>query len=261
MSGLFRNVEDCVSDVFTFGPQFLWRFAPLFTGASIASVKLPGVGSVHLRVAESDVEVVRQVFRHNAFDVGIGPAIRARIQRRYCEIIENGKNPAIVDAGANIGIATLWFKKKFPAAHVVALEPEPGNLALLRRNVANIPGVFVLDNAIGGTPGFAGVKNTGLGWAATTERVEQGISILTMAEAFCTVPNGAPFIAKVDIEGFESDLFSDNTEWLQEVYVVYIEPHDWMLPGKATSRSFQRAMGELDFEIHISGDNLLYVRA
>src|ERR1700738_292386 len=31
----------------------------------------------------------------------------------------------IVDAGANVGSATLWFRERFPDAHVVALEPNP----------------------------------------------------------------------------------------------------------------------------------------
>jgi hypothetical protein len=48
---------------------------------------------------------------------------------------------------------------------------------------------------------------------------------------------------------------------VEGVFVVYIEPHDWLLPRKMTSQTFQRAMAALDFEIHISGENLLYVRA
>jgi FkbM family methyltransferase len=250
-----------VSDVLAFGPQFLWRYAPLLTGASAARVKVPGVGSVYLRVAESDVDVVRQVFRRNEYEIGVGPAVRTRIRERYCEILESGRIPIIVDAGANIGIATLWFKQNFPAASIIAIEPESGNLALLRKNVEKVAGVLVLDKAVGGTPGFAKVLDGGPAWAATTQRAEQGVSIVTMAEALGMIPNGTPFIAKIDIEGFERDLFADNIEWLEDIYAVYIEPHDWMLPGKATSRNFQRAMGDLDFEIYISGENLLYARA
>lgn len=80
---------------------------------------------------------------------------------------------------------------------------------------------------------------------------------MTMAEAF---RGGTPFLAKIDIEGFESDLFSSSTEWLSDVSVVFIEPHDWLYPGKKTSRSFQRAMAEQDFEIHLMGENIAYVR-
>jgi FkbM family methyltransferase len=258
---LMDAIRDNISDVLAFGPQFLWRYAPFVTGASAARVKVPGVGGVYLRIAESDVDVVRQVFRSNEYEIGIGPATRTRMRARYCEILKSGRIPIIVDAGANIGIATLWFKQKFPAACVVAIEPEPGNLALLRRNVANVAGVLVLDKAIGATPGFVEVLDGGLAWATTTRRADQGVSIVTMAEALAMVPNGTLFIAKIDIEGFEGDLFSDNIGWLKDVYAVYIEPHDWLLPGKATSRNFQRAMGDLDFEIYISGENLLYVRA
>jgi hypothetical protein len=81
-----------------------------------------------------------------------------------------------------------------------------------------------------------------------------------MKEAFSRIPNGMPFIAKVDIEGFESDLFSQATEWLSETFVVHIEPHDWMMPGKGTSLTFQRAMAEHKYEMFLAGEILTYVR-
>jgi hypothetical protein len=81
-----------------------------------------------------------------------------------------------------------------------------------------------------------------------------------MANAFARVRDGTPFIAKIDIEGFESDLFAENTDWLKEVYMVVIEPHDWLMPGERTSRAFQVVMSRFEFEIFVSGDNLIYVR-
>jgi FkbM family methyltransferase len=44
-------------------------------------------------------------------------------------------NPIIIDAGANIGIATLFFKTRYPTARVLAIEPEPASFAALRKNV------------------------------------------------------------------------------------------------------------------------------
>jgi hypothetical protein len=67
--------------------------------------------------------------------------------------------------------------------------------------------------------------------------------VVTMSELFAG-GNCTPFTAKIDIEGFESDLFSQNLEWLDEVFLVYIEPHDWLFPTQGTSRTFQRAMGK-----------------
>jgi FkbM family methyltransferase len=43
--------------------------------------------------------------------------------------------PLIIDAGAHIGMATLYFKKLFPGAKVIALEPHPASHALLEKNI------------------------------------------------------------------------------------------------------------------------------
>ncbi len=43
--------------------------------------------------------------------------------------------PVIIDAGAHIGLATLYFKKVYPAARVIAIEPLPENFKLLEKNV------------------------------------------------------------------------------------------------------------------------------
>lgn len=47
----------------------------------------------------------------------------------------------IIDAGANIGLFTLYMKSKYPDAHIVAFEPAPQIFDLLRRNLTlhNIP--------------------------------------------------------------------------------------------------------------------------
>ena len=70
----------------------------------------------------------------------------------------------------------------------------------------------------------------------------------------------ALFIVKIDIEGFESDLFASQTEWVDDAHVIVLEPHDWLLPGQATSRNFQIVLARHDFDILISGENLIYVR-
>ena len=68
------------------------------------------------------------------------------------------------------------------------------------------------------------------------------------------------FLVKIDIEGFEEDLFSKNTEWLMDTKAVIIEPHDWMFPGRYSSQSFQAAIAGEQFELLIRGENLIYIR-
>ena len=260
MIELFSKVSLNVADVRSFGLQFLRRHIPRVTGAKTASVDIPGYGTVHVRPGESDVGAIRQVFRDRLYEIGI-EQVERRVWRRYTEILESGSVPVIVDAGANIGAASLWFLQEYPLAELVALEPEPGNLALLQMNAKGRPRLCVCAAAIGSTEGFVSVENDGYGWAARTTRAENGVPVMTMARAFRRVKNGCPFIAKIDIEGFEDDLFSKNVEWLRDVQVIYIEPHDWMLPGQMTSRTFQRALAEYEFEVFISGENLIFVRA
>lgn len=45
--------------------------------------------------------------------------------------------PRIIDAGANIGMATLFFKTMWPEASVDAFEPSPASFRLLERNVTD----------------------------------------------------------------------------------------------------------------------------
>jgi FkbM family methyltransferase len=247
------RIRTNLADAFCFGPQFLLRH--LRRKTPVITAKISGVGQISFR--RGDVPVLRQVFRDQQYEVG--GAVGKKISQRYHEIIRDGKIPTIIDAGANIGTASIWFSAKFPNSAIVAIEPEPGNAAVLRKNVEASPRITVLEAAIGSHAGYVAVPEfTGSG--VQTERSDHGIPIVTMHQAFSSVPNGIPFIAKIDIEGFESDLFSTNVGWLDEVQVVFIEPHDWMIPEKRTSRGFQRAMGERDFDIFLRGDNLV-VRA
>lgn len=45
------------------------------------------------------------------------------------------RDPLIVDCGANIGCATLYFKLHYPDARIIAIEPNPFCFEMLKRNV------------------------------------------------------------------------------------------------------------------------------
>jgi FkbM family methyltransferase len=256
---LFYKAGENIADVGSFGPQFLLRHLSRLTGADTARVRLPGGDFIHLRTGESDCAMLREVFRGRSLDIDIRPKIAARIWRRYKAILELGKTPVIVDAGANIGAASLWFLQRFPQAAVVAVEPEPTNLRVLHKNAAGRDRLSVIPAAIGSKAGFASLKYGQQACATETTRSDSGVPIVTMETAFGSVPNGQPFIAKIDIEGFEKDLFADNIGWVNDVYAVFIEPHDWYFPGQKTSWGFQHAFAD-EFELFPRGDNLIYVR-
>ena len=54
----------------------------------------------------------------------------------------------IIDAGANIGISTIYFANRFPNAKVIAIEPEESNFELLKINCENYPNVKLVRAAV-----------------------------------------------------------------------------------------------------------------
>ena len=258
VENLLGGIKENIKDIISFGPGFMLRH--LSRGTSARKVPIAGFGSIHLRAGQSDCAVIRQVFRERQYELDVKNGLGKRVGLRYAEILSSGRIPVIVDAGANIGAASLWFLSTYPQAQVVAIEPEPDNLAVLRLNADGNEHLSVQAAAIGATAGFVSVRGDGPGWGAQTTRARTGIPIVTMDSAFRSVKRGVPFIAKIDIEGFEKDLFAENLEWLNDVYAVYIEPHDWLLPGQMTSRPFQCALARHSFEMMVSGDNLVFVR-
>ena len=44
----------------------------------------------------------------------------------------------IIDGGANIGCASVYFSLRFPNAEILAIEPEKNNFELLKKNIRTI---------------------------------------------------------------------------------------------------------------------------
>lgn len=257
-----RALNRAAATAALFGPGYMLRRMARTSGQPPLSAELHGVGSIWLRKDSTDAEVFRQVFQRREYELRTlkrFPDIRAR----YAALLAAGKVPVIVDAGANIGAASLWFAREFPQAHVVAIEPEPGNVAMCRKNIAGRASISLIDAAVGSSSGRVSLHNpAGEAWSPRSERRDDGdITVVTIQDAVDTVPNGQLFIVKMDIEGFESDVFVSGTEWIDAAAVLMIEIHDWMRPGGGTSFALQHAMADRRFEMVISGENLIYINA
>jgi FkbM family methyltransferase len=244
-----------------FGRRFWLRNLRGITKQGLRPIYLNDMEPIYIRPGESDLDVVHEVFFARHFDIQ-PEAVRDRVRRRYAEIVDSGKLPIIIDAGANIGASTIWFARQYPQARIAAVEPDAGNLAMLSRNIRPYGNCRIVDAAIGAEPGFATLSNSGeqRAWAVQTTRSSAGIPIVTVDDAFRSSGGDEPFIVKIDIEGFERDLFATNLDWLERTYVVFVEPHDWLFPGERPSGPLQQAMAKHPFELFIAGDNLVYVR-
>lgn len=254
---------------------FLWQLrfrAGLIAGAladplrvfrrpKIIEARIRGLGSLHVRPGDSDAVALRQVFGEGSYDLEHFPQ-NTRIVARYRQIIADGKKPIIIDAGANIGASALWYARAYPEACIVAIEPDPENAELCRYNVSGHENIRLLECAIGSRSGEVTLKRTPhQSWGVQTERSGAGIKICTIEEAEAAAgADGELFLVKIDIEGFEDDLFSTATEWIKRATVIVIEIHDWMLSGKYSSRTLQKALFNEGFEMLLHGEVLVFVR-
>ncbi len=82
-------------------------------------VNLPqSKGSLFLRPNTSDLDVFQQVF----------------IEEEY-EFALDRDPEVIIDAGSNIGLASIYYSIKYPDAKIIAIEPEGSNYILLKENI------------------------------------------------------------------------------------------------------------------------------
>lgn len=245
----------------TFGPLFRLRRVGRLLG--LQSMQLPTkIGRIYIRPGNSDADAFIQTFIRRPYDLSPFPQYR-RVLAAYERILAAGERPVILDGGANVGAASRWFSMQFPEAAIVALEPDHDSAAVCRKNLERAASAKVIEAAIGSVPGYVKVIPNEESLAIRTERSHEGRTpIMTVPEAVRLV-EGRPslFIAKVDIEGFESDLFAQDTEWVSTAPVLFVETHDWLFPGQHTSRNLLKTLSATDHEtLIVGGDTLAFVR-
>ena len=223
------------------------------------SKKKPGLFSVRSR-GVSDSRVANQVFTNHDYRL-VGEL--ERLQTQIQQIQEDGKRPLIIDCGAHIGLASRYFAHEFPEAQVIGIEPNAESFALASQNCAELPNVELRLAAIGSRAGFAQIANPkSEPWATRLSRTEgeTEIRVMTIAEILQSRPDCALAIVKIDIEGFESDLFQTNLDWIDDCPLIIIELHDWLFPAAQTSANFLKAISGRNRDFVYRGENVFSLR-
>ena len=70
---------------------------------------------------------------------------------------------AIIDAGANIGMASIFFANKYPEATIIAIEAETSNFNILLKNVRPYPTIIPVHAALWNRDGEISVGEAGSG--------------------------------------------------------------------------------------------------
>jgi FkbM family methyltransferase len=202
-----------------------WTLRRLGRGRGEVQVAVPGLKQpLHVRAGTSDVQSFQEVFLD--LDYAIEPLRPPRL---------------VVDVGANSGYSTVYFAHRFPDARVVAVEPEPANARLLRRNTAPFANVRTMVAALWPREAELTIENPGAAaWSfrmreshAGETALVQGLPLPALLKAALGQSAGGTRIdlLKIDIEGAEMDLFSLPVPWLDQVDVLVIELHERYRPG------------------------------
>ena len=175
------------------------------------------------------------------------------INNLHRKMLDANVKPLIIDLGANIGLASKYFDLAYSNSHIIAVEPDGGNCLIAHKN---LPVHAVLNHAaISSRSGTGHLIATGRNVGFRVEPSPSGdVEFVTVRDLLESAKGCSPFLIKIDVEGFESDLFSENTEWIDLFPVLLIELHDWMLPGKKVTKNFLREISkrERDF-MHFDG--------
>lgn len=205
-----------------------------------------------LRVPSSDVPTFDQIFIRQEYDFDVKRTPRT-----------------IVDAGANIGLASIYFSNKFPDAKIIAIEPEESNLEVLRRNIAPYGNIISVCGALWHENTRIDLVDPGLGkWGFMTQAQDgveerygeivhevQGMTVDTIMKE-----QGIDHIdiLKIDIEGAEREVFRDPSSWIGKVDALIVELHERMKPG--CNRSFYSGSNGFDNE-WLQGESVYLTRS
>ena len=173
----------------------------------------------------------------------------------------HNKPKYILDLGANIGLASIYFKKLFPDATIIALEPDVSNFKMLLKNTQRYSGIHCIQCGIWNKNVRLEVMNIGKGdWAYMTKEAEHAhdgsVSGITVDELMTKFDIPYIDILKMDIEGAEKEIFEIGySRWMPKVRTLIVELHDRYKEG--CSKAFFKAMGEYEFSSRIRAENII----
>ncbi|MFT3702978.1 MAG: FkbM family methyltransferase [Agriterribacter sp.] len=172
--------------------------------------------TIHLRTYAGDIEIFYEIFW----------------KRVYAHLLLSTKNfQTIVDLGANIGMATLLYALEFPTAQVYALEPDAENFELLTANLADevLTGrVIPVRAAISNQNGKASIQKANKAYNSTiSAESSPGMEVrtITMSSFVRDMMINRIDLLKIDIEGWEEQLFLGEIEWLSITDNIVMECH------------------------------------
>lgn len=153
-------------------------------------------------------------------------------QKVYQKVIHKDAGVfTIVDIGANIGMASLFFSQYYPDASIYAIEPDSDNFEMLTQNLSqeiHKGNLIPVKAAITDKDGDVYIQKRDYAYNSFVtydETSDHKVKAYSMPSFLYEMRIGQIDILKIDIEGMEEKLFSANTDWLEIVQTIVVECH------------------------------------
>jgi FkbM family methyltransferase len=141
------------------------------------------------------------------------------------------KGLPVIDIGAHIGSAVVYFAATLDSPRIHAYEPNDQALEFLKANTQDIPGVEIFTEAVCAEDGLATLYSHEGGLFSASLKFSFGHPECKPVKTICAGKalrriKGPIGILKIDTEGAEVDILEAAGDELSRVRVIYIEHHN-----------------------------------
>ena len=173
------------------------------------------------------------------------------------------EQPRIFDCGANVGVATLYFKWLYPEARISAFEAEPNTFSLLQKNIqqnhlshVEIHNCALLDKN-GTVPFFLDPRTPGSLLMSTNQARLSGQRIEVQSRKLSDFIHEPVDCLKLDIEGAEQCVLSEliRSGKIQLVRRLVVEYHHRIGNQHSCLADFLKDLEESGFEYQIDASD------
>lgn len=201
--------------------RYTWMLRFGGEGTIVVKTHSPFNADVSLRKQGSDKYTFSEIF----------------VDEVYSCVVDSGSadTNCVVDLGANIGLASLYFLNAYPLAKIFAVEPNPSSFELLTKNLKSYchSGRAEVLNAaawhsratLGGFCDKSAVHYSRFQVEEFKDENRELIDGLPMIDIIKYSGFEDIDLLKIDIEGAETALFAGDNKWLARVRTIAIEFH------------------------------------
>jgi len=168
---------------------------------------------------------------------------------------EIGNDMIVVDAGANVGMFTIYAASRARNGKVIAIEPDPQTFAYLEENVLTngFGNVVLLNAALAAKPGTEFLSGVNPGSKTIMARKKgrltgTTVTAVTLENVISRFGLHRIDLLKVDIEGAEFLLF-DDTSWFRITARIVMEAH----PNFGDLRHVVEKLTQYGYEVCTTG--------